>query len=87
MSNTQSLFTKSNQGILFTSHTMQNSPLPKSFLFSKLYLSRPRDLLSVLPVALLLTVLCLYGKGSSLLGSLYLYINNSSSEIQGKAFE
>ena len=87
MSNTQSLFTRSNQGTLFTSHTMQNSPLPKSSLLSKPHLSRPRDLLSVPSIAPLLTVLCLYGRGSPLLGSLYFYTSNSPSEVQSKAFE
>ena len=76
MSSTQNLFTRGNWSILFTSCIIQNPLLLKDSLLWKLHFLKPRDLLLVSPIVLLLTALCPSSKDSPLPDSLHLYTCN-----------
>ena len=82
ISSIQNLFTKGNQGILFTSYIMQNPPLQESSLLWKLCLSKPRDLLSVPSVVLPSTALYLSSRDSPLPDSLHLCTCSSLLGVQ-----
>ena len=64
MASTLNLFTRSDQGALFTNHSTQNPPLLEGPLPQKWNPSKPANLISAPPAAPSLVVLCLSNGGN-----------------------
>jgi len=83
MFNTANLFTNSDRDALFAGYTKQN-PLPGrgQLPLLLLYLSRPSNLQSILPVALRLTFRCLSSGSSPLRGGWSLCTDSTLTEVE-----